>query len=62
VDDALEALKAELERFGADNATSHAEQMAPFVAMVEVDTVFSTCLVPAGKGEFLAVKTRGVVE
>jgi predicted O-methyltransferase YrrM len=85
---ALEALKAELERFGAandattnerpeypgswphprrvlrsggllivDNATSHAEQMAPFVALVTADPEFATCLIPVGNGEFLAVKT-----
>jgi predicted O-methyltransferase YrrM len=40
-----------------DNATSHAEQMASFVALVTVDPEFSTCLIPIGKGEFLAVRT-----
>jgi len=40
----------------ADNATSHREQMAPFVAIVEADPDFSTALVPVGNGEFLAVK------
>jgi predicted O-methyltransferase YrrM len=40
-----------------DNATSHPEQMAPFVERVKADSEFSTCLVPVGKGEFLAVKT-----
>ena len=35
-----------------DNATSHAEKMAPFVALVKADTEFSTNLVPVGKGEF----------
>jgi len=40
-----------------DNATSHAEQMAPFVALVKADREFATCLIPVGKGEFLAVKT-----
>jgi hypothetical protein len=39
-----------------DNATSHAEEMAPFIARVKADPEFSTCLVPIGKGEFLAVK------
>lgn len=39
-----------------DNATSHVEQMAPFVALVG-SPEFATCLVPVGKGEFLAVKT-----
>ena len=40
-----------------DNATSHAEQMASFVALVKADPDFATCLVPVGKGEFLAAKT-----
>ena len=40
-----------------DNATSHAEEMAPFVALVTADPRFVTCLVPVGNGEFLAVKT-----
>ena len=39
-----------------DNATSHPEQMAPFVALVKADADFTTSLVPIGKGEFLAVK------
>ena len=40
-----------------DNATSHVEQMAPFVALVTADPAFATCLVPVGNGEFLALKT-----
>ena len=40
-----------------DNATSHVEQMAPFVALVTADPEFATCLIPVGNGEFLAVKT-----
>ena len=40
-----------------DNATSHPEQMAPFVALVTADTAFTTSLVPVGNGEFLAVKS-----
>ena len=40
-----------------DNATSHPEEMAPFVALVRADREFATSLVPVGKGEFLAVKT-----
>lgn len=40
----------------ADNATSHPEQMAPFVALVRADPQFTTSLVPVGNGEFLAVK------
>ena len=39
-----------------DNATSHVEQLAPFVALVNADPLFATCLVPVGKGEFLAAK------
>ncbi len=39
-----------------DNATSHAEQMAPFVALVNADAGFATCLVPLGNGEFMAAK------
>jgi predicted O-methyltransferase YrrM len=39
-----------------DNATSHPEQMAPFVALVTADPTFATSLVPVGNGEFLAVK------
>ena len=40
-----------------DNATSHVEQMAPFVALMTTDPQFTTCFVPVGNGEFLAVKT-----
>ena len=39
-----------------DNATSHAEQMAPFIALVKSDREFSTSLVPVGNGEFLAIR------
>ena len=39
-----------------DNATSHAAEMAPFVARVAADRSFVTSLVPVGNGEFLAVK------
>ena len=42
-----------------DNATSHPEQMAPFVALVTADAGFTTSLVPVGNGEFLAVKALG---
>jgi hypothetical protein len=41
-----------------DNATSHPEEMAPFVALVEADTGFTTSLVPVGNGEFMAVKAN----
>ena len=39
-----------------DNATSHPEQMAPFMALVEADSSFTTCLATVGNGEFMAVK------
>jgi predicted O-methyltransferase YrrM len=39
-----------------DNATSHIDEMTPFIALVTTDAAFATCLVPVGKGEFLAVK------
>ena len=42
-----------------DNATSHVTEMAPFVALVTADPAFTTCLVPIGNGEFLAVKGIG---
>jgi predicted O-methyltransferase YrrM len=41
-----------------DNATSHVDEMAPFAARVRADADFVTCLVPVGKGEFLAVKAQ----
>jgi predicted O-methyltransferase YrrM len=41
-----------------DNATSHAEQMAPFVRLIRADPLFTTSLVPVGDGEFLAVKWK----
>ncbi len=40
----------------ADNATSHAEQMAPFVDLIKTDAGFVTSLVPVGNGEFLATR------
>lgn len=40
----------------ADNATSHAAEMAPFVAMVAAEPRYTSCLVPVGNGEYLAVK------
>ncbi len=39
-----------------DNATSHPEQMAPFVSLVKADPLFVTCLVPVGNGEFMATR------
>jgi predicted O-methyltransferase YrrM len=41
-----------------DNATSHPQEMAPFIALVEADTSFTTSLVPVGNGEFMAVKAN----
>jgi predicted O-methyltransferase YrrM len=41
----------------ADNATSHPQEMAPFIALVQADSSFTTSLVPVGNGEFMAVKT-----
>jgi predicted O-methyltransferase YrrM len=37
-----------------DNATSHAAELAPFVALVSADPRFATCTAPVGNGEFLA--------
>jgi predicted O-methyltransferase YrrM len=34
------------------------EEVLPFFAKVRVDPEFSTCLVPSGKGEFLAAKAE----
>ena len=42
-----------------DNATSHVAEMAPFVALVNADPEFTTCLVPIGNGEFMATRTEG---
>jgi predicted O-methyltransferase YrrM len=39
-----------------DNATSHAEQLAPLVALVTADPLFATSRVSVGHGAFLAVK------
>ena len=44
-----------------DNATSHVEQMAPFVALVKADQEFVTSLVPVGNGEFLATRASSDV-
>lgn len=42
-----------------DNATSHAGEMAPFVALVAADPEFTACTVPVGNGEFLATRVSG---
>ncbi|MCD1587695.1 O-methyltransferase [Halomonas sp. IOP_14] len=39
-----------------DNATSHADEMAEFIALVSADPDFTTCTVPVGNGEFLATR------
>jgi len=39
-----------------DNATSHADEMADFIALVSADPGFTTCTVPVGNGEFLATR------
>jgi len=39
-----------------DNATSHAHEMLAFTEAVKADAGWTTCLVPVGKGEFVAVK------
>lgn len=40
----------------ADNATSHAAEMAPFAALLQADPAFACTTVPVGNGELLAVK------
>jgi predicted O-methyltransferase YrrM len=40
-----------------DNATSHPEELTPFVTLVKADAAFFTSLVPVGNGEFLAVRS-----
>ncbi|TAK81629.1 MAG: O-methyltransferase [Betaproteobacteria bacterium] len=40
-----------------DNASSHAAEIAPLVALVGGDPRYETCMVPAGNGEYLAVKS-----
>lgn len=40
----------------ADNAVSHAAEMAELVALVRSRSGWASCLVPVGNGEFLAVK------
>ena len=41
-----------------DNATSHPHEVAEFNGVVEADQRFSTCQLPVGKGEFVALKIR----
>ena len=42
-----------------DNATSHPHEVASLVTLVSEDADFTACLVPVGKGEYLAVKSDG---
>lgn len=42
-----------------DNATSHYDEMAAFLDGIRGDARYTTCLVPVGKGEFIAVKASG---
>ncbi|MET3131701.1 putative O-methyltransferase YrrM [Oxalobacteraceae bacterium GrIS 1.11] len=39
-----------------DNATSHYGDMATFLEAIAADPGYTSCLVPVGKGEFIAVK------
>lgn len=40
-----------------DNATSHYAEMADFIDSIRKDSRYTSCLVPVGKGEFIAVKS-----
>ncbi|MDQ2953394.1 MAG: O-methyltransferase [Pseudomonadota bacterium] len=42
-----------------DNATTHPQQLAAFIDLINADSAFATCLVPIGNGEFIAVKAPG---
>lgn len=46
----------------ADNATSHPDEIAPFIALVEADPAFVTSVVPVGNGEFLAARANAKPE
>jgi predicted O-methyltransferase YrrM len=41
----------------ADNALSHRDELKPFFALVEANPRFTTCVMPVGKGEYMAVKS-----
>ena len=41
-----------------DNATSHLDELASFMALVKSDPNFVTSLLPVGNGEFFAVRTE----
>ncbi|HEX2824907.1 MAG TPA: class I SAM-dependent methyltransferase [Burkholderiales bacterium] len=40
-----------------DNATSHVEELAPLRELMMADGDFAGCLIPIGKGEYVAVRT-----
>lgn len=42
-----------------DNASSHYAEMAAFLEAIGSDARYTSSLVPVGKGEFIAVKSRG---
>lgn len=42
----------------ADNATSHPEELAPLRALVEADPTLTTTMIPVGKGELVALRSR----
>jgi predicted O-methyltransferase YrrM len=39
-----------------DNATSHPDEIEPLIELVSADPAFTACLVPVGKGEYMATK------
>jgi predicted O-methyltransferase YrrM len=40
----------------ADNALTHPDDFKPLIPLVEADPQFSSCLVPVGNGEYVAIK------
>jgi predicted O-methyltransferase YrrM len=42
-----------------DNVLSHADEVAPFLRLVEAEPALTATVVPVGKGELLAVKALG---
>lgn len=44
-----------------DNATSHAAELAPLIALVGADARFRSCLVPIGNGELVATRSLAPV-
>ncbi|GGX98548.1 O-methyltransferase [Litchfieldella qijiaojingensis] len=54
-DDVIEALNSG-GVLVCDNAISHRPELADFMAYIEGMEIFTTCLVPVGKGEFVAYK------